>query len=294
MLNDRLPAEPTRRSWGFFESLVTTLGLVLTLCNFYVMYRTDKLTSELRAVDASTQAQLTTAREVAAATTTATRRVLDNFEERLNEVKGISTQANTKAAQAQSAARRQVEQVTGKLAAEQRRQQQELIAQLGEMKEAHASTTEKVSGLLSDVSTVRTEVSQTKNDLDRTVGDLKSVRGDLGVQSGLIATNSRELAALRALGERNYYEFDLPKTAGPQRIANIALRLKKSDIKRNRFTLEVIADDKTVEKKDRTINEPVQFYTSQARQPYELVINEVKANRIVGYLATPKTLSASR
>ncbi|MCP5114620.1 MAG: hypothetical protein GY953_27645, partial [bacterium] len=53
-------------------------------------------------------------------------------------------------------------------------------------------------------------------------------------------------------------------------------------------TLDVIADDKTVEKKERTMNEPLQFYTLSARQPYELVINEVHKDRIVGYLAVPK------
>ena len=70
--------------------------------------------------------------------------------------------------------------------------------------------------------------------------------------------------------------------------------LRKADPKRSRFTVDVIADDKKVEKKDRTINEPVQFYVSRARQPYELVVNEVRKDRIVGYLAVPKVETASR
>jgi len=32
----------------------------------------------------------------------------------------------------------------------------------------------------------------------------------------------------------------------------------------------------------------VQFYVAKARQPYELVVNEVKKDVIKGYLATPK------
>jgi hypothetical protein len=55
-----------------------------------------------------------------------------------------------------------------------------------------------------------------------------------------------------------------------------------------------LADDKRVEKRDRSINEPVQFYVSRARQPYEIVVNEVQKDRVVGYLAVPKVLSASR
>jgi len=53
----------------------------------------------------------------------------------------------------------------------------------------------------------------------------------------------------------------------------------------------VMADDKLTEKKDKNINEPVQFYAAKGgRIPYELVINQVngKTKEIVGYLSTPK------
>jgi hypothetical protein len=94
--------------------------------------------------------------------------------------------------------------------------------------------------------------------------------------------------ALRALGERNYLEFNITKAKEPRRIGDVAVLLKKTDAKKNRFTIEVIADDKRVEKKDKNLNEPVQFYVSKARQPYEIVVNEVKKNQIVGYMSTPK------
>jgi hypothetical protein len=96
------------------------------------------------------------------------------------------------------------------------------------------------------------------------------------------------LAALRRLGERNYFEFKLGKSKQPQRVADITLLLKKTDAKRNKYTVEVMADDKRVEKKDKNVNEPVQFYTSKARIPYELVVNTVGKDLISGYLATPK------
>jgi hypothetical protein len=108
------------------------------------------------------------------------------------------------------------------------------------------------------------------------------------VQSGLIATNAQELQALRRLGERNYIEIKLGKTKDRQRIGDITLLLKKTDPKKNKYTVEVMADDKLTEKKDKNVNEPVQFYTSKARQPYEIVINQVQKDMIVGYLSTPK------
>jgi hypothetical protein len=114
------------------------------------------------------------------------------------------------------------------------------------------------------------------------------------VQSGLIATNARELQALRDLGERNYHEFAITKKMGRVKVGNVAMQLKKADTKRNKFNLELVADDKRVEKKDKTINEPVQFYMSGSRQPWELVVNEVTKDKIVGYLATPKVMQASR
>jgi hypothetical protein len=144
------------------------------------------------------------------------------------------------------------------------------------------------------VGTVQQDVAKTKSALDETIAGLTSVRGDLGVQSGLIATNGKEIAALRELGERNYYEFTVTKKQ-PVKIANMTLDLKKVDVKRNKYTVQVMADDKKIEKKDKTINEPVQMYVGGAHQPYEIVVNEVKKDTIVGYISQPKAqLRAAR
>src|SRR5262249_30355519 len=139
-----------------------------------------------------------------------------------------------------------------------------------------------------DVDKVKTDAAQTKTELEKTIADLKSTRGDLGVQSGLIATNSKELQALRALGERNYVEFKIAKDKNTSKVGDLMIRLKSADPKRNRYTIEVIADDKMVEKKDKTLNEPVQFMLSRATQPFEIVVNDVKKDLISGYLSSPK------
>src|SRR5204863_6032139 len=135
---------------------------------------------------------------------------------------------------------------------------------------------------------VRSQVSATQQELQKTIQDLKTARGDLDGHSGLIATNANELAALRRLGERNFFEFKLGKTKAPQRVGDITLMLRKTDPKKNKFSVDVMADDKLTEKKDWNINEPMQFYTGKARQPYEIVVNQVQKDLIVGYLATPK------
>jgi hypothetical protein len=112
----------------------------------------------------------------------------------------------------------------------------------------------------------------------------------MGTMSGLIATNSKQIQMLRDLGDRNIFEFAINKSGGMQKVGDIQVLLRKADPKHNRYSLEVMADDKRVEKKDRTVNEPVQFYTANARQPYELVVNQVQKDKIVGYLATPKVI----
>jgi chromosome segregation ATPase len=194
--------------------------------------------------------------------------------------------------QAKVDAMKNAEDLARKLEQQQKAVEQSLRTEVSKVEEKASAANTKIGEVSKDVGDVKTDLSNTKSELDKTISDLKSTRGDLGVQSGLIATNSSELAALKKLGERNYFDINLGKTKAPVRIGDVLLQLKKTDQKKNRYTVDVVADDKKVEKKDKGVNEPVQFYTSKARQPYEIVINEVKKDQIVGYLATPKVQSA--
>ena len=144
-----------------------------------------------------------------------------------------------------------------------------------------------------DVGGVKTQLTNTQADLQKTIADLKSTRGDLGVQSGLIATNGTGTRRAEAFGRAQLLRVQ--DSARPRRrrgSATSPCSLKKTDPKKNKYTIDVLADDKTTEKKDKSINEPVQFYTAKARQPYEIVVNQVQKDMIVGYLTTPKEQSA--
>ena len=109
-----------------------------------------------------------------------------------------------------------------------------------------------------------------------------------------LTPESTVLDALKQLGDRDYIEFDLKKTSTRQKVGDIQLTLAKADPKRNRFTLQVLADDKTVEKSDRSINEPVQLYLAGNRQPEEIVVNQVKKDEVIGYVSVPKVRMARR
>jgi len=135
---------------------------------------------------------------------------------------------------------------------------------------------------------VRTDVASTQGDLEATKAKLEKTIGDLGVQSGLIAHTREDLDQLKRRGDRNYYEFTLGKGKRPTRVSTVSLQLKKTNPKRGKFTLNVTADDWTIEKRDRTLFEPMQFYSGRDRQLYEVVVMSVDKSKVSGYLSTPK------
>jgi DNA anti-recombination protein RmuC len=145
-----------------------------------------------------------------------------------------------------------------------------------------------VTDVKTDVGGVKTDVAKTQSDLATAVTQLQSMKGDMGMQSGLIARNHDELELLKHKGDRNYVEFTLHK-GDRKPVSTVSLELKKSDPKKSRFTLDVYADDKRYEKKDRNVNEPLQFYTGKDPMLYEIVVNSISAkNEISGYISTPK------
>jgi flagellar motor protein MotB len=209
--------------------------------------------------------------------------------------------ATTMEEQAKTELRKTNANLAARIARETKAQQQavqqaqrQVAGQLDELKQATDTATSKLEQISGDVTGVMGDVRSAQSVLDQHGSDLKRVTGDMGVMSGLIATNSKELAELRELGDRNYLEFDLKRNSAAQKIGGIQLHLAKADPKRNRFTLDVLADDKRVEKKDRTVNEPVQLYVAGNRQPYEIVVNDVKKDEVTGYLAVPKVIVARR
>ena len=142
-----------------------------------------------------------------------------------------------------------------------------------------------------DVNKLGTDVSGVKNDLDETKSKLERATGDMGVMSGLIARNHEDLEELKRKGDRNYFEFTIQKSKAAQHVGPVAVSLGKTDPKRSKYTITVLADDKSIEKKDKTAGEPVQFYVKGTARysPYELVVFDVTKNQITGYLSTPKS-----
>jgi multidrug efflux pump subunit AcrA (membrane-fusion protein) len=150
------------------------------------------------------------------------------------------------------------------------------------------AVTSAVSDVKTDVGGVKTDLGKTQTDLATTISQLQAVRGDLSGTNSVIARNHDELVLLEHKGDRNIYEFTLVK-GQKKPVGTVSLELKKSDAKKSRFTLTVFSDDKQYDKKDRNLNEPLQFYSGKDPMLFEIIVNSVSAkNTVTGYLSTPK------
>jgi outer membrane murein-binding lipoprotein Lpp len=170
---------------------------------------------------------------------------------------------------------------------EQKAADEQLVAQIGQVKQESET---KIGEVAAGVSGAKSDIEATRRDLEATKSGLQRAMGDMNVMSGLIARNKEEVEELKRRGDRNIYEFDLRKSNSLSRVGPVQMRVKKVDVKRSKFTLDLIADDRTIEKKDKTVGEPVQFYVKGVRAPFphEIVVFELGKDRVIGYLSTPK------
>jgi len=285
--------QPQRQNtwiWPWILGAALALSLV---ANLYQSSRTNRLNSDmnvLRQEVAGLKTSINQSQE-------AVKLNLATVQENLNATK---EEVAKKVDQARYVAQRSAAVVDAKWSKQVADRDKRLDTDLAQIRETTQQSNERLaSGLAAangevgvvktDVGGVKADVAAARSELERTVSDLKRMRGDMGEMSGLIATNQHELNALRELGDRVYWEFSLPKSGTAQKVGDVQLMLKKLDQKHNRYTVEVVMDDKHIEKKDKTINEPVQFYSgARQRHPLEVVVYQIDKDKVVGYLAAPK------
>jgi len=264
---DDSPAESTSHRSAILKYVLLAIAAAYVIASLYLMY---DMRGRLTALE---QKQLTL-ETAQAELNNRIHATSSEFKQALSSEVGLTKQ---EIAQRAAELERQQKASAAKLAAAQSQQGQQIAAVSGE-----------VTGVKSEVGAAKTDIQKTQTDLATTNAKLERTIGDLGKQSGLIAHNSDELEMLKRKGERNYYDFTLQKNTRTP-VSTISLQLKKVDPKKSKFTLNVIADDRTIEKKDRTLLEPLQFYTGRDKMLYELVVFSADKNSISGYLSTPKT-----
>src|SRR2546426_11263541 len=136
-----------------------------------------------------------------------------------------------------------------------------------------------------DVNRLNGDVTGVKSDLDATKNSIQMARSEMGT---LIARNHDEIDQLRRMGQRDYFEFTVSRKGGAQHVGSVQVELRDTNTKKNQYTINVLADDKSFEKKNRSVNEPIFFYTGGTRQALELVVNKVTKTTASGYLSIPK------
>ena len=141
-----------------------------------------------------------------------------------------------------------------------------------------------------DLTKLNGDVSGVKGDLDATKNSVQMARSEMGT---LIARNHDEIDQLRRIGQRDYFEFTVQRKGGATKVGGIQLVLKDTNPKKNQYTINVLADDNSFEKKNRSVNEPIFFYTGSSRSALELVVNKVTKSSATGYLSVPKAAPAA-
>ena len=260
------PAPASSRGSEILKYVLLAIAAIYVIASLYLLY---DLRTRLTAMEQKQAAMETAQAEL----NNRIHATSSEFKQALTTEVGMTKQEMAKRA---AELEREQKAAAAKLTAEQNQQGQQI-----------AAVNTEVSGVKTEVGSAKTDIQKTQTDLAATNAKLEHAMGDLGVQSGLIAHNSSELEMLKRKGERNYYDFTLHKGARTP-ISTVSLQLKKVDPKKSRFTVNVMADDRTIEKKDRTVGEPLQFYTGRDHLLYEVVVFSANKDSITGYLATPK------
>ncbi len=139
-----------------------------------------------------------------------------------------------------------------------------------------------------DVNKLGTDVTGVKSDLEAEKNNLQMTRGEFGT---LIAKNHDEVEELRRLGERDYYEFTIDKKNTREKVGDLMVELRGVNEKKNLYTVAIYVDDNRYEKKNRSANEPIYFFTHGSRAPLEFTVNSIGKDKISGYLSVPKVSS---
>jgi hypothetical protein len=263
---------PPQHSHSGRFSLIFIVVLVLAIGLIYSLVKISSLRKSLEAQQSATRRELTDQFS----------RRLDALERSHAEQLGALKEELDATAQRMGSTGQELSRARAMVTRLRTAQQQEVDTLRGEL--AQKADQQQLGALTQDMTATRTDLEGTKKVLDSTRSDLGMTRTEFGT---LIARNHDEIEQLRKMGDRDYFEFNLRRKQ-LQHVAGVILNLKKTNPKRHRFTVNLTVDDVEVEKKDRTINEPIFFYVSGAKKPFEIVVNEVKSDQVKGYLSTPK------
>jgi hypothetical protein len=154
-------------------------------------------------------------------------------------------------------------------------------ASADDMNKLQADANAKIGGLSNDLNS---NVDTLNKKIGATNDALSGAKGEL---TGSIARTHDELVALAHKTDRDYFEFSANRNS-PQKVGNVTLRLEKTNLKKNNYTVDLLFDDKRTVRKDQAVASPVFFYMQGASSTLELVVTKIDKNSMSGYVSAPK------
>ena len=256
--------------------------------NVHLLNKVGAIETTTQSERAAMTAEVTDLESALSAQTGAHQREISALQESVEKTK---TEA---AERARVEARRGADQLSKLIAQKEREQQDMFLTEIGTVRGETDTNRKGIEDVSTRVVGVQGELDQTQESLNETADRLAGTQTDVDAISGRVGTHDAAIERLKMQGQRDVTRFDLAVSKERTKIETVQLRVKDIDYKKNRYTLEVMADDRIVTHKDRLLNQPVEFYVTGVSQPYEVVVTEIERNQVSGYLATPKFKDLAR
>ena len=251
--------------------------------NVYLFSRVNRLEVEAHTMQMSTGEEFSKLEETSIYRVAQARREVEELRKQLSEThKQISKQA-------EASTRRRTRKLAESVSKQQRVQQEVLLGELRDVAGKAGQAQEGVTAVEGELKTVKSAAEQTRLQLSETGAALASTRdliAELDVQMG---EQGKKIETLQQLGERQRVVFVLNKSKQSQKVADLQLRLRAANPKRNRYSLDIIADDKKIQQKNKHLHEALRFYLPGSPQPYEIVVTQMTKNQVIGYVSKAKT-----
>ncbi len=240
---EQTPAATQARKPAIPEALKVVILCVLVAAVAYLIYDSNQFQQKTVAEMAKINDQL----KALETRDKASEALLSSMKGEFSHAVGSTRQEFKKQMQMESSKAKQ--EFSSALASKADTSQVAAMKQEADAKFGQVST--EVGGVKTEVGTVKTDLASTRHDLEGTQRQLVDVKETL---SAAVAKNASELTELRRKGERDYFEFEIPKKNVPVKVEDIRFLLTKTDAKRGKYNIQILVDDNKLEKKDRTVN----------------------------------------
>lgn len=256
--------------------------------NIYLVSKVNRVADRAESQRAGLETELQTLHERLATQQSAYQKNIAELRETLEQ------NSRSSYSQARNEAQKRASSVAKEVAAKQREQQDMFLNEIGGVRDATSTNSKNLQKVEGEVAGVASKVDETRRDLAETEDVLLSTQDQLAGVNTRVETHASDIQRLRDRTERTLTQFTIDQSKERTKVDDIQVRLKDADVRKNRYTVEILADDQVIVQKDRYLNEPVEFYVTGADRPYEIVVTSIQKGQVRGYLSKPKFAALAR